>query len=75
MLISKFNFHMKKLIVKTDSIIPSFCLHHLCRNGLSYLGEETQPTLCKSDAKQSFCIGDLEQNKQQMLHRIKSIRT
>jgi len=51
----------------------SFCLCHVCRNGLSYLGEETWPTLCKSDGKQRFGVRDLEWNKHQLLHRIQSV--
>ncbi len=46
-------------------------------NGLSYFGKETQPKLCKSDAKLRAGIRDLdlEQNKHQLLHRIRSIQT
>jgi len=63
------------IIVKIDSITRSFCLRHYVRNGLSYLGKETQPKLCINDAKLKAGILDLEQNKHQLLHRIASIKT
>jgi len=62
-------------IVKIDSRTRSFCLHQYVQNGLSYSGEETQPTLCLNDAKLRSSVKDLERNKQQLLHRIQSIRT
>jgi len=66
---------MNDIVVKIDSIIWSFCLCHVCRNSLSYSRKETWLTLCKSDAKQSSGVADLEQNKHQLLHRLQSIRT
>ncbi len=62
-------------ILKIDSINWSFCLCHVCKNGPSYLGEETRPTLCKSAAKLGSSVRDLKQNKYQLLCRIQSIRT
>ncbi len=63
-------------IVKIDSRTRSFCLLHYVRNGLSYSGEETRPTLCINNAKlRSSVIIDLRPNKHQLLHRITSIKT
>ncbi len=61
--------------VKIDSILQSFCLRHVCINGLSYLGKETLPKLCKSDTKLRSGIRYHEWNKHQLLHRIQNIRT
>ncbi len=68
---SSFGYNARPNIVKMDSITWSFCLSHVCKT--SYLGEETRPTLCKSDAKPRS--GDLKQNKHQLLHRIESVQT
>ncbi len=55
-----------------DSITRSFCLRHYLQNGLSYLGEETLPKLC---LKSYSGVRSLGTNKDQLLHRIQSIRT
>jgi len=51
------------LIVKIDSKTWSFCLCYNVQNGLSYSGEETQPTLCTKVAKQGLASSLLEQIK------------
>ena len=53
----------------------SFCLRQYVQNGLSYLCEETQLTLCKNNAKLRTSIVDLRQNKHQLLHRFTSVKT
>jgi len=62
-------------IVMIDSITSSFCIHHHVQNGISYLGKETRPKLCRNDAKLRSGILDLERNKHQLLHRIASVKT
>jgi len=62
-------------IVKIDSKTRSFCLCHYLQNGLSYLGKETQPTLCLKGCQSRFGISSLGTNKDQLLHRIQSIQT
>jgi len=64
-----------KTIVKIDSITPSFCLHHYVQNGLSYLAEETRPTLCKPMPSSQLGIRSKRTNKHQLLHRIASVKT
>ncbi len=39
---------VRQLNYRKDILNNSFCLRHYVRNGLSYLGEETRPTLCKT---------------------------
>jgi len=62
-------------IVKIDSITWSFCLHHYVRNSLSYLAEETRPTLCLKGRQAKLGVRSLRTNKGQLLHRIQSVRT
>ncbi len=59
----------------TDSITNSACLCYYVQNGLSYSGNDTQLMLCKTNAKPRSGIRDLKQNKQQLLHRLPSVRT
>jgi hypothetical protein len=77
----KFNFmqkwemHFNDVMVLIDSI-TKFCLSLLvCTNGLSYLGEETQPTLCIKVTPNQPGVGDHKRNKEQLWHRIQSVRT
>ncbi len=56
--------------------ITKLCLSLLvCTNGLSYSGEETRPTLCIKATPNQSGVRDHKQNKQQLLHRIQSVRT
>jgi len=57
-----------------DSITRSFCLRHYVQNGLSYLGEETQPKLCLKRCQANSGFRSLGTNKHQLLHRIQSVR-
>ncbi len=66
---------LKNIIIKIDLVTPSFCLHHYVRNGLSYLAEETQPTLCKPTPSSQLGIRSKRTNKHQLLHRITSVKT
>jgi len=62
-------------IVMIDSISRSFCLRHYVQNGLSYLGQETQPKLCLKRCQANPGVRSLGTNKHQFLHRITSIET
>jgi len=63
------------IIVMIDSI-TKLCLSLLvCTNGLSYSGEETQPTLCIKATPNQPGVRDDKRNKHQLLHRIQSVRT
>jgi len=42
---------------------------------LSYLAEETWPTLCLKGRQANFGVSSLGTNKDQLLHRIQSVRT
>jgi len=50
-----------RFIVKIDSITQSLCLWQHVQNGLSYLGKETLPTLCRNKAKLCLASELLEQ--------------
>jgi hypothetical protein len=73
-----------KLIISTDwsqtyivmiDSITKLCLSLLvCANGLSCSGEETRPTLGIKAMPNQSGIRDHKQNKQQLLHRIQSVR-
>jgi len=54
---------------------PSFCHRHNVQNGLSYLGKETRPTLCKTTPSDQLGVRSKERNKEQLFHRIASIKT
>jgi len=56
-------------IVKID------CLFQYVQNGLSYLGKETRPKLCLKRRQANSGISSLGRNKDQLLHRIQSVRT
>jgi len=58
-----------------DSITCSFCLRHYVQNGVSYLGEETQPKLCLKRHQANPGVRSLGANKHQLLHRIASVET
>jgi len=60
-------------IVKIDSRTRSFCLCQYVQNGLSFLGEETQPKLCLKGRQANSGISSLGTNKHQLLHRIQSV--
>jgi len=66
---------IRPIIVKIDSVTPSFCLHHYVQNGLSYSAEETRPTLCKPMPSFQLGIRSKRTNKHQLLHRIASVKT
>ncbi len=51
------------IIVKIDSITQSFYLHHNVQTSLSYLAEETKPTLCKRTPNFALALHLLEQIK------------
>jgi len=63
------------IIVKIDSVTPSFCLRHYVQNGLSYSAEETRLTLCKPIPSSQLGIRSKRTNKHQLLLRIASVKT
>ncbi len=68
-------FYDIHFIVMIDSI-TKLCLSLLvCTNGLSYLGEETRPTLCIKATPNQSGVRDHKRNKHQLLHRIQSVWT
>ena len=66
---------MLLIIVIIDSVTYSFCLRHCVQNSLSYTGKETQPTLCKKTPSVQRWPQTSRTNKDQLLHRIQSIKT
>jgi len=58
-----------------DSRTQSFCLCYYVQNGLSYLGKETQPTLCRRTPNVKLGLRSQERNKHQLLHRIATVKT
>jgi len=58
-----------------DSRIRSFCFCQYVQNDLSYSGEETQPKLCLKGCQANSGVSSLRANKDQLLHRIQSVRT
>jgi len=69
------SFKIGKIIVKIGSRTRSFCPCHYVQNGLSYPGEETRPKLCLKGRQANFGVSSLGTNKDQLLHRIQSVRT
>ncbi len=69
------NLSCNKIIIKIDSRTRSFCLCQYVQNGLSYLGEETQPKLCLKWRQANSGVSSLGTNKHQLSHRIQSVWT
>jgi len=53
--------------------LKNFFWNSYVRNGLSYLAEETRPTLCKMTQSLQLGFGSEEPNKHQLLHIIQSV--
>jgi len=72
---TKNNYFLFVIIVMIDSI-TKLCLSLLvCTNGLSYLGEETWPTLCIKATPNQSGVRDDKRNKHQLLHRRERVGT